>query len=113
MKVLRLAPLALLALASWSPVARAERAQLAQLTQQAPQPPCVKFWGQTRARVVGYDHVVVIDNTCARPAACVVSTDVAPEPLRVTVAARESTALTTFRGSPASVFTPRVACQLQ
>ena len=63
--------------------------------------------------MVGYDHVVIIENGCEKAAECVISTDVAPEPITATVPARSKVELTTFRGSPASVFTPKVECKLR
>lgn len=107
MNLLRPAGLALfsvVALATPSPGARA---------QKEPPPACVTSRGEARARAVGYDHVVTIENRCTRPAACVVSTDVAPELLHVTVPSKDRAELTTFRGSSSSVFTARVECKLQ
>ena len=54
-----------------------------------------------------------IENGCDRPAICVVSTDVAPEPIQATVPARQRVELVTFRGSPASAFKPKVECKVQ
>lgn len=107
MKILRLVPLALLAVAMFATSTQRARAE------KEPPPACLKSWGETRARAVGYDHIVIIDNACPKPAACVVTTDVAPEPLRVTVTAGARIELTTFRGSPATAFTPRTDCKLQ
>jgi hypothetical protein len=96
MKLLRAAPLALLVL---SAPAFAEK-----------NPACVRWWGQTVSAGIGYNHVVGIQNGCDKPAACVVSTDVAPDPIRATVPAKEKVELVTFRGSPASTFKPKVEC---
>jgi len=98
-----LAPGAALALLALSPATQAET---------KPTPACIKSRGDVRARALGYDHVVVIENGCDKAAACVVSTDVAPEPLQVTVEAKKTVELTTFRSSPASEFKPRVECRL-
>jgi hypothetical protein len=76
-------------------------------------PACVRWSGQTVATAAGYNHVVEIENTCDKPAACAVSTDVAPDPLHVTVASKEKTELVTFRGSPSYTFKPKVECTLQ
>jgi hypothetical protein len=76
-------------------------------------PACIKSWGEARARVIGYDHVVVIQNGCDKPAACVITTDVAPEPIEATVAPKQKTELTTFRNSPATAFKPKVECKLK
>jgi hypothetical protein len=42
-----------------------------------------------------------------------VSTDVAPDPIRADVPAKQTVELTTFRSSPASVFKPKVECTLK
>jgi hypothetical protein len=76
-------------------------------------PACIKSRGEVRARVIGYDHIVVIENGCDKRAACVISTDVAPEPIDATVEPKQKVELTTFRGSPASAFKPKVECKLQ
>lgn len=81
--------------------------------QPKPTPACIRSRGEARARAVGYDHVVTIENGCDRAAACAVSTDVAPEPIHATVEAKQTVELTTFRNSPASVFKPRVECALK
>ncbi len=107
MKILPLASFVLLGLVV--PVALPPDAH----ADKDPPPACLRWHAQTQARSVGYDHVVTLDNTCTRPAACVVSTDVAPDPIRVTVEAKQRIDLTTFRGSPSTAFTPRVDCKLQ
>jgi hypothetical protein len=99
MKHRRTAALALLAIAALAPAAHAQKT-----------PACVRWWAQAVASGFGYNHVVGIENGCDKPVACTVSTDVAPEPLRVTVAPKEKTELVTFRGSPASTFKAKVEC---
>ena len=79
----------------------------------ADNPACVRWWPLTVHMGIGYNHVVGIENDCDRPAACVVSTDVAPDPIQATVSPRQKIELTTFRGSPASTFKPKVECKLQ
>jgi hypothetical protein len=74
-------------------------------------PACVRFWGQTVAAYPGYNHVVGIENSCDKPVDCVVSTNVAPDPIHATVAAKDKTELITFRGSPTYQFTPKVECK--
>lgn len=74
---------------------------------------CLKSWGETRARAYGYDHFVVIDNGCAKVAACVVSADVNPEPQTVSVPAKTRVEVSVYLGSPAYTFTPKVECKLQ
>src|SRR6185312_6687649 len=76
-------------------------------------PACVKWGKQVVSTPTGYNHVVWIDDTCDAPAACVVSTDVAPDPISTTVPAKKKVELTTFRGSPASEFTAKVSCKLE
>jgi hypothetical protein len=104
MKLLRSAPLALLVLGALVAAAHAEKPQT---------PACVTWRGLTVTTAVGYDHVVEIENGCAKPAACTVSTDVAPEPLETTVPVKERVELVTFRGSPSYVFQPKVECSLR
>lgn len=77
-----------------------------------PQPACIRSGGEARARTVGWDHVVWIENGCEKAATCVVTTDVAPEPVTQVVGAKQRVELTTFRGSPASAFKPKVDCKL-
>lgn len=103
MRSLRLALLALPVLLTLAPETRA---------QQKPTPACIKSWGEARARALGYDHVVVIENGCDKPASCVITTDVAPEPIQATVEAKKKVELTTFRSSPATAFKPKVECKL-
>lgn len=76
-------------------------------------PACVRYRGEARYRNYGYDHYVIIDNRCDRTALCAVTTDVNPDPVSVTVLAREQAEVLTFRGSPASSFTARLRCSLQ
>ncbi len=73
-------------------------------------PACVRWSQETVHAGIGYNHVVSIENTCDRPVTCTVSTDVAPEPIRVSVPGKQRVDLTTFRGSPASTFRAKVAC---
>jgi hypothetical protein len=102
MKLLPTASLALVGVLGLVPGARAEKT-----------PTCVRSWGQTVATGPGYNHVVHVENGCERPVACVISTDVAPDPIQATVPAKESTELVTFRGSPSYTFKPHVECKLQ
>jgi 6-phosphofructokinase len=81
--------------------------------QQKSTPSCIKSWGEARARALGYDHVVVIENGCDKPAACVITTDVAPEPIQATVEPKQRVELTTFRNSPATAFKPKVECKVK
>jgi hypothetical protein len=83
------------------------------ITQADTTPACIKSRGEARARVLGYDHVVTIENACDKAATCTVTTDVAPDPITTKVDAKKTVELTTFRGSPASTFKPRVSCKLR
>ncbi|MGO8997684.1 MAG: hypothetical protein ACLQVI_30575 [Polyangiaceae bacterium] len=74
---------------------------------------CVKYWGETRYGAMGYNHIVHVANSCATAADCSVSTDVAPEPLKTEVAGKSQVEVTTFLGSPARTFTPRVKCTMR
>jgi hypothetical protein len=71
---------------------------------------CVTVSADVRYGSPGYNHWVIIDNACLHAIACVVSTDVAPEPIPVSVDAKSRAEVLTFRGSPASVFQPRAEC---
>jgi hypothetical protein len=92
---------AMLALASF--------ARSAQPEQERPGAVCIRFWGEARY-VVGYDHLVHLDNVCDASVDCVVWTDVSPTPLPVAVEPREAAVVLTFRGSPARAFTPFARC---
>lgn len=59
---------------------------------------------------VGYDHIVHLANHCDKASVCSVKTNVNPNPIIVTVPAKEDVDVLTFRGSPARVFTPHVTC---
>lgn len=74
-------------------------------------PPCVTHRSEA-IYSVGYTHVVTLTNRCQKPARCVVSTDVSPTPIQVQVPAESEVSVTTFRGSPARVFTAKVECKL-
>ena len=52
--------------------------------EKTPAPACLKWSSLTVATAYGYNHVVEIENTCDKAAACVVSTDVAPDPIEAT-----------------------------
>jgi hypothetical protein len=72
-------------------------------------PDCMRFWGEVRY-VAGYDHIVYVANGCDADASCIVWTDVNPTPLAATIPAHSTVGIVTYRGSPASVFTPFVRC---
>ncbi len=67
----------------------------------------------TEARyIMGYNHLVHIDNTCEKSVECLVSTDVNPEPQKVQLEAKSKKTVVTFKGSPARTFRATVDCQL-
>jgi hypothetical protein len=74
---------------------------------------CVESWPEARMQAYGYNHIVHLRDVCEMPADCVVTTDVNPEPTKVSVAAKSETEVNTFLGSPARVFTPKVVCVLR
>jgi hypothetical protein len=75
-------------------------------------PECIRVEAIVRWGAGAYNHFVRIENGCERSARCQVATDVNPEPQTVELAPGQSVELITFRGSPASQFTPRVSCTL-
>jgi hypothetical protein len=85
------------------------------LADSAPDPAaaCIKFRPEARYRALGYNHIVIVDDVCAASAECDVSTDVNPQPIHVTVPGKGEVEVTTFIGSPARVFIPRVDCKMQ
>ena len=76
-------------------------------------PACIHWRADSRYVPYGYNHVVVIENGCSKPAACTVSTDVVPQPQNVDVPAGKTAEVTTFMGSPQQSFVPKVRCQLR
>lgn len=80
---------------------------------EAAVPACITWHGEARYRPYGYDHVVLIRSSCARPADCTVSTSVNPEVKRVLVPANASVEVYTFLLSPAREFTAYVQCKLR
>lgn len=75
-------------------------------------PRCVEVEAIARWGASAYNHYVRVTNGCERPARCRVATDVNPEPQTVDVAPGRTVEVITFRGSPASAFSPRVSCVL-
>jgi hypothetical protein len=73
--------------------------------------PCVGVSSRAVYRNYGYDHIVYLTSRCDRAATCDVSTDVNPTAEHVTVPPKERIEVLTFRGSPASAFTPHVTCR--
>lgn len=79
----------------------------------AAKPECVSVKAQAPYRGYGYDHIVELRNTCAKPAKCQVATDVSPTPVEQSVPAGETREVLTLRGSPASTFVPAVSCKVE
>lgn len=80
--------------------------------QDASLPACIEVQASARWGADAYNHYVRLANGCDRRARCTVATDVNPEPQAVEVGPHASVEVLTFRGSPASVFTPNVRCEL-
>jgi hypothetical protein len=72
---------------------------------------CAQVHTQAPYRAYGYDHEVVIENTCPKPINCSVKTDVNPEIATVRVAAHATETVVTYRGSPAREFKADVDCK--
>jgi hypothetical protein len=62
-------------------------------------------------RGYGYDHEVTIENSCAKPIDCDVTTNSNPELTKIKVAAHATENVIMFHGSPAREFTADVACK--
>jgi hypothetical protein len=73
---------------------------------------CIKFWAEARYGALAWNHLVHVANICPAAAECAVSTDVNPEPQQVAVAGNTEVIVSTFMGSPARTFTPRVKCTM-
>ena len=74
---------------------------------------CIHTLSEARYGALGYNHIVHVANECAVSAECLVSTDVNPEPKKIEVLAHGRVDVVTFLGSPARVFSPRVACKMR
>jgi hypothetical protein len=77
-----------------------------------PEPTCIRVWPEARMRAYGYDHVVHVQNACTKDAVCSVATDVNPDAVTVTVPKASEVEVTTWLGSPAREFVPKVKCRL-
>jgi hypothetical protein len=75
--------------------------------------PCIVSWPEARMQAYGYNHIVHVRDVCEAPADCVITTDVNPEPTKLFVPAKSEAEINTFLGSPARVFTPKVACTMR
>jgi len=74
---------------------------------------CIRVRAEARYRGLGYNHIVHVADVCAADADCDVSTDVNPQPTHVLIAGKSEIEVTTFLGSPARVFIPKVECTLK
>jgi hypothetical protein len=74
---------------------------------------CAQVRTQAPYRAYGYDHEVLIENTCTKPINCSVKTDVNPEATTVRVAPHATETVVTFRGSPAREFKADVDCKTE
>lgn len=84
---------------------------VASATASATGPPaCVRSWGEARYSYPGYDHIVHIDNGCRERMHCVVSTDVDPRLIEVSVESRQHVSVVIRRASPSQGFSPRADC---
>jgi hypothetical protein len=83
------------------------------LADEATADRCIRATPEARYRGLGYNHIVHVANVCKVSAECDVSTDVNPQPTHVTVAGGEKVEVSTFLGSPARVFVPKVVCVMQ
>lgn len=73
-------------------------------------PPCVTIRAVVRYGAAAYNHIVVLTNACDKAEVCAVTTDVNPEPVKVTVPGHGTAEAVTFLGSPARVFVPKAVC---
>lgn len=73
-------------------------------------PQCVQVSSEARFDGVGYQHWVTVNNTCTGPVDCTITTDVAPSPVSMHLAARERREISTFLSSPSRAFSPTVDC---
>ena len=73
-------------------------------------PNCVEVTKEAPYQAYGYTHIVVVRNGCDSRIRCQVSTNVDPDPQRITVAAGETSRTATRRGSPSREFDARVTC---
>jgi hypothetical protein len=78
---------------------------------EAPKEKCAHVRTQAPYRAYGYDHEVLIENTCPKPIDCSVKTNVNPEVTTVRVAPHATETIVTYRGSPASEFKADVDCK--
>lgn len=75
-------------------------------------PACVKVGTESRWVPYGYNHVVILENGCSKPASCTVATNVNPEKQKSEVASGTKVEVMTFMGSASATFTASVSCAL-
>lgn len=73
--------------------------------------PCVAHRLQTPYRGYGYDHEVVLENSCDHAERCRIESPSASAPTVVVVAAKGKQVIVLRRGSPAREFTAQVTCK--
>lgn len=76
-------------------------------------PDCVHVRTEARYIPYGYDHIVEVENTCDKAVSCSITTDVNPTSTQLSVPAKQTRSVTTFRGSPAREFKAEVSCKEQ
>ena len=77
----------------------------------SPPKDCYSVRGEAYYILLGYNHVVTVENHCEKDLQCEVWTNVDPEPtIPVSVQAGESASVTARRSSPASAFTAYGEC---
>ena len=80
-------------------------------SEDAPAKECVLVHTEAPYVPYGYNHIVVLKNTCDTTMRCEVKTDVNPKIQIVSLAVGEEKRITTFVGSPSRTFTPTVNCK--
>jgi len=76
-------------------------------------PACMTVSAYVVNAAPGFDHVVRLASRCDELARCVVTTDVAPDPIDVDVPPHETREVVTFRGAPGPAFRERAKCRLE
>lgn len=72
---------------------------------------CTKHHTETPYRNYGYDHIVVISNTCEHVEHCVIEASSVDGKQEVDVPANGERSVTVRIGSPAREFTAKVSCE--
>lgn len=79
--------------------------------ERGPRKPCVTHRLATPYRGYGYDHEVILENTCDHVELCRIESPSADAPLTVEVAGKANKTLVLRRGSPAREFQAKVTCK--